>query len=58
MREFLKGKKTYIIAGLGLANVAFHYFVVGDITQMQALNDAFTFLGIGTVRAGIAGLAS
>lgn len=58
MLEFLKGKKTYILAGLG-ALISLVHFISGDVTIGQFLSgnqdllNLLGFLGLGTLRAGV-----
>lgn len=52
--DFLKGKKSYILAGLGVLTVlANHYSYISSSTEQQIL----LILGFGTVAALRAGIA-
>lgn len=55
--EFLKGKKTYIIAGLMLLRAIFE-LVIGDIGFSQFVNGPYIMeimaaLGLSSLRAGV-----
>lgn len=58
--NFLKGKKTYIIVAIGVANVLTN-FGYSDITFIEFVTSPeilklLEILGIGTIRAGISKL--
>lgn len=58
MREYLKGKKTYIVAFL-LMVVAVVNFLAGDASMTEVLNDPnllvlLSGLGLASLRAGVA----
>ena len=50
----LTGKKTYIVMLVGLVAVA-GAFSMGEIDLASAINQALILLGIGGLRAGVAG---
>lgn len=55
--EWLKGKKTYILVGLGVLTLLIQ-FLTGDVSLMQFLGspqfmELLGMLGIGTLRAGV-----
>lgn len=53
IKEFLKGKKTYIVAIVGV--IVNGCAAMGYITPevVDTVNTVLVFLGLGTVRAGI-----
>lgn len=51
--NYLNGKKTYIVAAVIVVQ-AVGAFLTGDIALGEALNQALTGLGLGTLRAGVA----
>ncbi len=53
IREWLKGKKTYILAGIAIAGIVVGW-ASGDIAGVQALWGIAEALGFGFVRAGVA----
>jgi hypothetical protein len=50
----LAGKKTYIVMIVGLVTVA-GAFMQGQVDLAEAINQALILLGIGGIRAGVAG---
>ena len=58
--KWLKGKKTYLLVGLGVATVLINA-LTGDISFMQAITSdsviqLIELLGLGTIRAGVSKL--
>lgn len=53
IREWAKGKKTYITAGVGALGAVAAY-LVGDITLGSLITSLISAIGIGTLRAGVA----
>lgn len=54
MLEYLKGKKTYIVVALGvLVNGAYAMGLV-DENFVKAVDGILVFVGMGTIRAGVA----
>jgi hypothetical protein len=53
MREFLKGKKTYLTAALAIAGVGLSY-AAGEVTAADAARLAVEAVLAMTLRAGIA----
>lgn len=56
--DFLKGKKTYIVAGL-MVVVAVVNMITGDMTLIQFISSEHVMtlleaVGLGTLRAGVA----
>lgn len=54
MREFLSGKKTYIVMGLGILVNGAAYMGVIDDKMVGSIDTILMFAGLGTIRAGIA----
>ena len=52
--EWLSGKKTYIISGLGCVVVGLYIFGVIDDKTAEMLGGLLGFSGIATLRAGVA----
>ena len=52
--EWLSGKKTYIVSGLGVVVFGLYIFGVIDKDQAEMLGGLLGFTGIATIRAGIA----
>lgn len=52
--EYLKGKKTYIVAIVGI--IVNGAYAMGYVSEewVKAIDGALLFLGLGTIRAGIA----
>lgn len=48
----LKGKRTYIMAGLGVISAAASY-LVGDVDLLTALNAAFTAAAVAFLRKAV-----
>ena len=58
VREWLKGKKTYLLVAVYLSCIALEKVVGIDVPGFEPgdnwVDQVWTMLGIGTVRAGIA----
>jgi len=54
MFEYLQGKKTYILAGLGAVAAFVHFLGWIDTSVFQLLLGLLGFSGMATIRAGIA----
>ena len=52
--EWLAGKKTYIVSGLGLIVCGLYVFGVIDDKTAEMLGGLLGFTGIATLRAGVA----
>jgi hypothetical protein len=57
MIEWLQGKKTYILVGIGVLGALVH-FLTGDLTFLQFVQSEefialLALLGIGTAKAGL-----
>ncbi len=52
MTEWLKGKKTYILAGVGVIYAASGWYL-GKIDTQTMLEMAWAAMAAGTIRAGI-----
>jgi hypothetical protein len=53
MREFLKGKKTYIVMVVGVIVHGMHFMGYIDDSMVATIDGALLFLGLGTIRGGI-----
>ena len=53
--KFLQGKKTYLVAALAIALNFGVYMGWLTVDQLTQVNSVLAFLGLATVRAGIAG---
>lgn len=53
LKNGLEGKKTYIVAA-AVVLTALGAFLNGDLTLIQAVEQALVGMGIGTLRAGVA----
>mgnify|MGYP005850946987 CR=1 FL=1 len=52
MREWLRGKKTYIIAGLAIIKIVYD-IIIGDTTISDGILQILTASGVISLRAGI-----